>query len=146
MEFVMLKCSLINMHVHHKYKSYNKMTTPSIKYRQCVTLMLQYYKFQYQHNCRQSVIVQHSTFSVGSFKSQVLAVAEALFDWNAHCGTIFTFPGTKNVHLTGHHGSIHLLRPYQWTTVFIQAIEGLQGAKKIHDYVLWSKIMITGVT
>jgi hypothetical protein len=97
--------------------------------------MLQDYKFQYQHNCKQTVIVQHSTFSVGSFKFQVLAVAEALFNWNAHCWTIFTFPGTKHEHSTGHHGSIHLLRANKWTTVFIQATEGLQGAKKIQDYI-----------
>jgi hypothetical protein len=38
MEFIMLKCSLINIHVHHEYKPYNKMTTPSIKYRQCQSL------------------------------------------------------------------------------------------------------------
>jgi len=37
-EFVMLKCSPINIHVHHKYKPYNKMTTPSIKNRQCESL------------------------------------------------------------------------------------------------------------
>lgn len=86
--------------------------------------MLQYYKFQYQHNCKQTVIVQHSAFIVGSSKSWVLPVAEALFNWNAHCGTIFTFPGTKNVHLTEHCGSIHLLRSNQ--SVFIQALEGLQ--------------------
>jgi len=42
--------------------------------------MLQDYKFQYQHNCKQTVIVQHSAFSGGSFKSQVLAVAEELLN------------------------------------------------------------------
>ena len=107
--------------------------------------MIQYYKFQYQHNCKQTVIVQYSTFIVGSSKSWVLAVAKALFNWNAHCGTIFNFPGTKKVHLTGHHGSIHLFRANQWTTVFIQAIEELQGAKKTQDYILWSQMMITEV-
>jgi len=33
-EFIMLKCSLINIHVHHEYKPYNKMATPSVKYRE----------------------------------------------------------------------------------------------------------------
>lgn len=37
MEFVMLKCSLNKIRVHHDYKPYNKMT-PSIKYRQCESL------------------------------------------------------------------------------------------------------------
>jgi len=41
------------------------------------------------------------TFSVRPFKFHIPAVARALFEFNAHCGTVFSFSDETKVHLMG---------------------------------------------
>lgn len=40
-------------------------------------------------------------FSIWPFQSKVSAAARALFNLNADCRTVFSFPDAKDVHLTG---------------------------------------------
>ena len=40
-------------------------------------------------------------FSIWSFKSQVSAVARALFNLNSHCGTMLSLFGKRDVYLMG---------------------------------------------
>jgi hypothetical protein len=59
------------------------------------------------------------TFSIWSFKSQVSAVARALFNLNAHCGTVLFLFGERDVHLMEHCCPIQPLKVKKALMFFI---------------------------